>query len=1011
MEPYSYTRPCLCTSASEDLQCETGLGQTCDAGKELWDCFQTGQMCQPQTTCHATLANDQSSAEYCAAIRDQVACDTDVACHYQENTDLVHTFACMAIAGHESYSFGCRKLSRSECIAQTFCTWSLQSLQGSRCLGNGDWLGCEPLHEAIPRDKCDFPDNSSCATEASICGWKGYCSCSVDYVGDNCSQPVVEFQVDDACLVLVDADDDQRSRDQDLCRGLVYVASSADQDRCLNRQGCLRWQQARMTVSTLRDCEVADIVVDAMLTIFFWFLVKKWWSGAAHEGKTDAAKKVNDKEGAADIERDKEREGKEEGAGRLAVTTDKKREGKEELAADGKSDQDKASVFTRKSSCITTTISFTVDILLQAGEVTAVEDAGEAVTELRAAGCFHPHGDAFATLVILDDVVGTILSFGLFNFVLACLGGLAFVIHTILEHERSGWRREVLSKLLLVGSSLAAVGELGLGVVNYWSNTKHLVDQLETLEKAALGLSTEEGQMCAVRGTPGTGNGVEETTHIGIPWNPWLLTLPPFLVFVSYVSLFLFIFCRSQNTQVGSDIEDDPSALDEGGRGNSEPPAVEVGKPAMLSVLPELPGQLPAPLHEHGTAMLVIQKDAKRGEKQRNSEASEEGILSIGASDVVHIQNGILMASKRLSQARFEIADAKTFPKLPPGVTPLSRVLRLLPHERRFQEPVMLLLPITGGIGVEAAKLWRSKPSGEWEVTKDVPTKVFKEVSLLRFWLEHFCYAFAGVVKDETSVSPPPRSLWSMRCPWSMRCYCLRRLRGMWPPWPPAEDVECGKWFLDVPPEGLYVEVYSPENTLIAGGPVGQEDFPLISYAQLQQVAAAIAGVEEDTPLLFKDERTHLMVSGRFNDKEMVDYIKAVRDILTQKGVPIFMVDTQGPGDAFGSQTLQGLYTAKALLAFCGTNYGQRTGARYETYVELRYAHDNNLDIIPIQLCHTFPPRPPDLEGRMQNHVVLQRDVMRIMDKDMNESERVADEILEAWTSRLQHLRVYVKPY
>ena len=68
------------------------------------------------------------------------------------------------------------------------------------------------------------------------------------------------------------------------------------------------------------------------------------------------------------------------------------------------------------------------------------------------------------------------------------------------------------------------------------------------------------------------------------------------------------------------------------------------------------------------------------------------------------------------------------------------------------------------------------------------------------------------------------------------------------------------------------------------------------------------------------------MVSGRFNNDEMVAYIKNVRDILTQKGVPIIMVETQGPGDVYGTQTLEGLYMAKALLAFCGTNYGQRTG-------------------------------------------------------------------------------------
>ncbi|CAE7670270.1 unnamed protein product [Symbiodinium necroappetens] len=457
------------------------------------------------------------------------------------------------------------------------------------------------------------------------------------------------------------------------------------------------------------------------------------------------------------------------------------------------------------------------------------------------------------------------------------------------------------------------------------------------------------------------------------------------------------------------------------------------------------------------------------GAEQRSSEASKKVVVSIGAGDMVHIQNGILMKSKRLSQAHFEIVDAKTSPKLPAGVTPLSPVLRLLPHGR-FQNPVLLLLPIsTGEIGVEAVKAWRSKPHGEWELLTPEVIEEYERVRrvpapeqvesadqsssddapddgktyLLGFRLEHFSWMVAGVVHDETSASPPP------------------------PPWPPAEDV----WSLDVPPEGLHIEVYSTEeNTFIAGGPVRPQDFPRgsVSDVALQEVAEAIAGVERYTPLLVQvlpylpppppplpetedyqpppppllaplpppsedepapaqpqpppplaapvaefpeDERTHLMVSGRFNDDNMVAYIRSVRDILTQKGVPIFMVETQGAGDAFGTQTLEGLYMAKALLAFCGTDYGQRTGARYETYVELRYAHDNNLDIIPIQLCDTFPPRPPDFEGRCQNHVVLRRDMMRIVDKDMSDAERVADEILNAWTRRLQDLRLYAMPY
>ena len=154
---------------------------------------------------------------------------------------------------------------------------------------------------------------------------------------------------------------------------------------------------------------------------------------------------------------------------------------------------------------------------------------------------------------------------------------------------------------------------------------------------------------------------------------------------------------------------------------------------------------------------------------------------------------------------------------------------------------MLLLLPVTGEIGVEAAKAWRSKPYGEWEL---LAPEVIKEVSLLRFRLEHFCY-FAGVVHDETTPPPPPR--------------------------PPAADVMCGEWplvesasrfsccpspyqrlfffrtengpysaevrlprlslepnrlaafvfstwlrFLDVPPEGLYIEAVDP-----AGAPSG----------------------------------------------------------------------------------------------------------------------------------------------------------------------------------------------
>ncbi|CAE7021716.1 unnamed protein product [Symbiodinium natans] len=144
-------------------------------------------------------------------------------------------------------------------------------------------------------------------------------------------------------------------------------------------------------------------------------------------------------------------------------------------------------------------------------------------------------------------------------------------------------------------------------------------------------------------------------------------------------------------------------------------------------------------------------------------------------------------------------------------------------------------------------------------------------------------------------------------------------------------------------------------------------------------------------------QRRHLLISGRFNSQEKLSYMRSVKRVLDSEGVPVCMVQTRGPGDSFGNLTELGLYRALGLIAFCTDDYGAVTGAQYETFVELRYAHQNKLPIIPVQLCDTFPPEPPDEEGRAQNHLVLRRDIDRITDIGMGEPERVARKILRAW--------------
>ena len=146
------------------------------------------------------------------------------------------------------------------------------------------------------------------------------------------------------------------------------------------------------------------------------------------------------------------------------------------------------------------------------------------------------------------------------------------------------------------------------------------------------------------------------------------------------------------------------------------------------------------------------------------------------------------------------------------------------------------------------------------------------------------------------------------------------------------------------------------------------------------------------------------MISGRFNDQHKMNYMRQVKEALCHKCVPVDMVKADFASAKFGNQTALLLYRAKALLAFCTCDYGEKTGAQYETYIELEYAYQNQLAILPIQLCHEFPPHPPDEEGRAQNVLVLQRDLVRIIDKDMSDPARVAQEICDAWFRAIQHM-------
>ena len=56
-------------------------------------------------------------------------------------------------------------------------------------------------------------------------------------------------------------------------------------------------------------------------------------------------------------------------------------------------------------------------------------------------------------------------------------------------------------------------------------------------------------------------------------------------------------------------------------------------------------------------------------------------------------------------------------------------------------------------------------------------------------------------------------------------------------------------------------------------------------------------------------------------------------------------------------------HSGKGNWLYLPLTMGAKTGARYESYWELNYAHDHNLTLIPIQLCKDWPQQPEDHDG------------------------------------------------
>ncbi|CAE7763068.1 PRY3 [Symbiodinium sp. CCMP2592] len=104
------------------------------------------------------------------------------------------------------------------------------------------------------------------------------------------------------------------------------------------------------------------------------------------------------------------------------------------------------------------------------------------------------------------------------------------------------------------------------------------------------------------------------------------------------------------------------------------------------------------------------------------------------------------------------------------------------------------------------------------------------------------------------------------------------------------------------------------------------------------------------------------MISARFNGGTVEMQMRSVQKILAERNYRVLIVQA-GAGDDFGDATLKYLHQIKeengVILAVCTRDYAEVTSSQYSSHKELRYALDNDIEVVPLRVEDTYPPKPP----------------------------------------------------
>ena len=89
------------------------------------------------------------------------------------------------------------------------------------------------------------------------------------------------------------------------------------------------------------------------------------------------------------------------------------------------------------------------------------------------------------------------------------------------------------------------------------------------------------------------------------------------------------------------------------------------------------------------------------------------------------------------------------------------------------------------------------------------------------------------------------------------------------------------------------------------------------------------------------------------------------------------------------------------MLAVCTTDYAEKTASQYSSHVELKFALDEGIEVLPLKVTDDYPPKPPygkdhpyDRDGEARTLVKLTMPKSKVyMDCVGKDAEYIAQEI------------------